>query len=134
MPKHVLILMFAVTLGLAVSACNNSGSTPSTPTPGPSVTLSPNPKISVATIEVTVLGTPKANIPVAESTPKNVNSPRPGTTIVTQFTNAKGLTKFRGLDPKATYCWVATIGKNRTSGACGNWELWQTTVPIIIGT
>jgi hypothetical protein len=134
MPKLAMILLAVVCAGVAVSACHYNGGTALTPTPGPTGSGSPNPKIKDALIEVTVLGTPKARIPVAESTPKSKTDPRPGTTIVTQVTLHNGRTKFTGLTPKDTYCWVATLGPGRTASTCAPWPVWQYTMPIVIGT
>jgi hypothetical protein len=131
MPKRVLIFLAAISLGLAVPAChNNSGSTV-TPTPAPSIT--PNPSITAATVDVTILGSPAANIPVQESTPKSSSSPRPGTPFVTKRTHKDGTVKFKDLKPSQTYCWVAILGPKQTSSTCAGWETWQFQ-PIQLGS
>lgn len=130
MPKAVIILFAAVCLALAVPACNNNNSTPTT-TPVPSLT--PNPSLTAATITVTRLSTPAAYVTVQESTPESSSSPRPGTPFATQKTGKKGQTIFKHLKPTQTYCWVAILGPNQTSSACAGWEIWQYQ-PIPLGT
>jgi hypothetical protein len=131
MPKRVMILLAAVSLGLAIPACHNNNG--GTITPAPSVSLTPNPMITAASVSVTILGTPAANIPVQESTPKSSSSPRPGTPFLTQKTGKKGMTKFTHLKPTQTYCWVAILGPNQTSSLCASWDIWQYQ-PIPLGT
>jgi hypothetical protein len=131
MPKRVMIVLAAVCLGIAVPACHyNSGVSVTT---SPSASFTPNPSITAATISVTVLGTPAANIPVQESTPKSSSSPRPGTPFVTKRTQKNGQVKFKDLKPSQTYCWVAVLGPNQTSSQCAGWEIWQSQ-PIPLGT
>jgi hypothetical protein len=129
MPKRVMILLAAVSLGLAISACkNNSGGSVA---PSPSVSLTPNPTLTAATISVTILQTPAAFVPVQESTPRSSSSPRPGTPFLTQKTGKKGMTKFTHLKPNQTYCWVAILGPNQRSSQCASWEIWQyQTIPL----
>jgi hypothetical protein len=131
MPKRAMILLAAISLGLGVAGCYKSNYT--VPTPGPSVTFSPNPNITAATIEVTLRGTPAPNIPVQESTPLSTSSPRPGTTIVTLRTKKNGQAKFTHLKPPKIYCWVAILGPNQTSSRCAPPQVWQVTV-ITLGT
>ncbi|MGA8532677.1 MAG: hypothetical protein WB615_01060 [Candidatus Tumulicola sp.] len=130
MPKRVMILLAAVSFAVAIPACHSSSGTV-TPTPVPSLT--PNPSLSTATISVTRLATPAADVSVEESTPKSSSSPRPGTPFATQRTGHAGMTKFKNLKPTQTYCWVAILGKNQTSSACAGWEIWQYQ-PISLGT
>jgi hypothetical protein len=126
-------------IGLAVAACNNA--TSATPTPAPSASFTPNPKITNATIAVTVQLSPAPKIPVMESTPKpsagcqsgNQLDCRPGTAFTTQKTGKNGNTVFHDLKPSQTYCWVAVLGPNQTSSTCAGWEVWQFE-PITIGT
>jgi hypothetical protein len=139
MPKRALILLGAIALGLAIPACNNASSP--TPTPAPSASFTPNPKITNATIQVTVQQSPAAKIPVQESTPKpsagcksgNQLDCRPGTAFLTQKTDKKGSTVFHNLKPSQTYCWVAVLGPNQSSSTCAGWQIWQFE-PITIGT
>ncbi len=133
MPKIAIFFFAAICAGVAVSACNSGTSV--TPTPAPSISPTPDPKISSEVILVTVVGSPTANLPVAESTPNPHFSARPGTTIVTQKTNKKGETKFTGLKPSATYCWEATLKPGGSpSFTCATWPVWQSTNPIQLGT
>jgi hypothetical protein len=132
MPKSVSIVLAGLALVLTFAACNNNG-TSVTPTPTPISTLTPNPKDRSATIEVTVLGTPAARIPVDISTPKSTSSPRPGTPFATQNTGKQGTTVFRKLNPSDTYCWVAQLGAGQTSSVCASWDIWQTQT-ITLGT
>jgi hypothetical protein len=123
MPKRVMIVLAAVCLGIAVPACHyNNGVSVTT---SPSASFTPNPSITAATVSVTVLGTPAANIPVQESTPKSSSSPRPGTPFVTKRTQKNGQVKFKDLKPSQTYCWVAILGPNQKSSQCAGWEIWQ---------
>ncbi len=129
MPQRFLFVL--IVTAIAIAACN-SGSTTPTPSSTPA-SPTPNPKITKATVEVTINGTPRRNIPVALSTPRNKESPRPGKTIETLLTRKKGFAKFTGLKPSATYCWVATLGTNQTSSECAGWAVWQTG-DILLGT
>ena len=133
MPKSVLILFAAAVLVVAIPACGNNGGSGNV-APAPSVSLTPNPKITDATVKVTVLGTPKAFSAVQISTPKSSASPRPGTPFQTLHTHKNGQAKFQNLKPSVTYCWVATLGPNgQTSSACASWLIWQYQ-PISLGT
>lgn len=129
MPKRLMIVL--VLAALSIAACH-SGAVPST-SPSPTTSSTPNPKIKTATIEVTILGTPKADIPVEISTPRSSSSPRPGTPFETKDTKKKGKVKFTGLNPNKYYCWVAILGTGLKSAECANWTIWQTGT-IIIGT
>jgi hypothetical protein len=129
MPKRLMIVLALASL--AIAACHSS-SMPAT-SPAPSGSPSPDPSIKAATIEVTILGTPTANIPVEESTPRSTSSPRPGTPFQTKYTKKKGMVKFTGLKPSGTYCWVAILGPGLRSSQCANWTIWQTGT-IILGT
>jgi len=135
MPKRAIILLLAaISLGLAVPACNKS-TTPN-PTPAPSVSFTPDPNVSSTIIKVTIQGSPTAKIPVDESTPSSMTNPRPGTTIVTHRTGSDGTTVFKNLTPSATYCWVAVLGPPPTpptSSTCAPWDVWQNNT-ITIGT
>jgi hypothetical protein len=131
MPKRVLILLAVISLAVAIPACSNNST--GTVSPSPTVSLTPNPQLTAATITVTVLQTPAANIPVQESTPQSSSSPRPGTPFATQNTGKKGMTKFTHLKPNQTYCWVAILGPHQTSSQCASWEIWQYQ-PIPLGT
>ena len=132
MPKSVLILFAAAVLAVAIPACGNNSS--GSVAPSPSVSLTPDPKITDATVKVTVLGTPKAFSAVQISTPKSSASPRPGTPFQTLFTHKNGQAKFQHLKPSQTYCWVAKLGPNgQTSSTCASWLIWQYQ-PISLGT
>jgi len=129
MPKR---LLFALAIAaLAIAACN-SGST-TTPPSSPPVSPSPNPSIKKALVQVTIAGTPAANIPVEESTPQNPASPRPGTPFDTVPTNKKGYAHFKDLKPSKTYCWVAVISHSIESSECAGWAVWQNST-IFLGT
>jgi hypothetical protein len=134
MPKRVLILLAMVSLAVAAAACGGSGSSP-TPTPGPSATYTPNPKITDATIFVSIVGHPANNIAVEESTPIPGTYPpgRPGKTFDTRSTDYKGIIKFYKLKPSGTYCWTALLSKTNTSSLCADWQTWQTNT-IDLGT
>ncbi len=129
MPKRLMIAL--VLAALAVAACHSSG-TSSVPS-GPAGSPSPNPNVHLATIQVTINGTPQPNIPVAASTPANVGSPRPGKPFQTKDTGMKGLVRFTHLNVNKTYCWVAHFGSGVTSSLCGNWVIWQSS-KIVLGT
>ena len=116
---------------LAIAACHNSSSV--TPQPSGSVSPVPNPSITRATIQVTILGSPTARIPVQESTPKNTSSPRPGTPFETRRTKDNGKAFFGHLKPSKTYCWVALLSPGHTSSECAGWSVWQTSI-ITLGT
>jgi hypothetical protein len=133
MPKRVSILVAGLSLVLAFAACGGGGGSSSPPTTSPYPTLTPNPKDRSATIEVTILQSPAAHIPVQISTPRSSANPRPGTPFGTQNTGKLGKTIFRDLNPKKTYCWKALLGAGQTSSACASWDLWQTTT-IGLGT
>ncbi len=122
MPKR-LLLGLAVA-ALVIAACHGSSTTP-TPSSSP-LSPSPNPSITKATVQVTVAGTPAPRIPVEESTPKNPESPRPGTPFDTKNTGKKGYARFSGLKPSKTYCWVAIISPSFKSSECAGWPIWQT--------
>jgi hypothetical protein len=129
MPKRLLIVLAVA--ALAIAACS-SGST----SPGPSstpVSPSPNPSITKAVVEVTVAGTPQPHIPVEASTPRNAQSPRPGTPFETLYTGKKGLAHFNHLKPSGTYCWVAIITPSFHSSECASWGIWQTST-VTLGT
>ncbi len=129
MPKAVIILFAAACLALAIPACNNNNG--GSVSPSPTVSLTPNPSLTAATISVTRLSTPAAYVTVQESTPKSSASPRPGTPFATQKTGKDGMTKFKNLKPTQTYCWVAFLGPNQTSSSCAGWEIWQfQTIPL----
>ena len=117
---------------LAIAACHNSSSMTPQPSGSPASPV-PNPSVTRATIQVTILGTPAARIPVQESTPKNTASPRPGTPFETRHTNAKGRAFFSHLKPSKTYCWVALLSPGHTSSECAGWSVWQTSI-INLGT
>lgn len=128
MPKSVIFLFAAACLALAIPACGSNGGTVA---PSPTVSLTPNPSLTAATISVTKLASPAANITVQESTPQSSSSPRPGTPFATQKTGDKGMTIFKHLKPAQTYCWVAFLGPNQTSSTCAGWEIWQyQTIPL----
>jgi hypothetical protein len=122
MPKALAVFIAAMALAITLSDCG--GSSTSSPTPAPSASYTPDPNITSTTIEVTVLQTPTAGIPVQESTPANPASPRPGTPFLTRNTNKDGTVKFSSLDPNKTYCWVAILPVG-TSSQCANWTVWQ---------
>jgi hypothetical protein len=122
MPKRLLLVLAVA--AFAIAACHSSSVSP-TPTPSPA-SPSPNPSITEATVLVTVLGTPKAGVPVSISTPKNTASPRPGTPFDTVNTGRKGYSRFTHLKPSQTYCWVAVIGPSFNSSECAGWAVWQT--------
>ncbi len=131
MPKRLMIVLTGAALALSIAACHSSGSV--TPTPSASTSATPDPKITKAEVNVTILGTPAARIPVEESTPKNTASPRPGTPFDTRHTNKHGNAFFYHLKPSKTYCWVAILGRGRTSSECAPWSIWQTST-ISLGT
>jgi len=128
MPKRLLLVLAVA--AFAIVACNSGNSAP-TPT-GTPFTPNPNPSITKAAVLVTVLGTPQPHIPVEESTPKDPNSPRPGTPFDTEKTNPKGIAHFFGLKPSKTYCWVAVVGSIKFS-ECAGWGVWQSG-DILLGT
>jgi len=130
MPKPLLI--FLACASLAIASCHSNSSVTPTPSGSPG-SPAPNPSIKSAHLEVTILGTPAAAIPVEESTPANKLSPRPGTPFDTETTGKKGKVTFHHLKPSKTYCWVAVIAKSQEFSACANWEIWQTSV-ITLGT
>jgi hypothetical protein len=129
MPKR-LLLVLAVS-ALAIAACHGSSTTP-TPSASPA-SPSPNPSITMATVLVTIQGTPHARIPVEESTPTNPTSPRPGTPFITKLTGRKGYARFTDLKPSGTYCWVAVFSPRFKSSECAGWAVWQTST-ITLGT
>lgn len=131
MPQRLLFIL--IVTALSVAACHGGSTTP-TPSSTP-YTPKPNPKITKATVEVTINQKPHRNIPVAMSTPSNKESPRPGKTIETLITGKKGLVHFTKLKPGATYCWVATLYTNPKleSSECAGWAVWQTG-DIVLGT
>ena len=129
MPQRFLLAL--IVAAMAIAACHGNSATP-TPSSTP-YSPKPDPSIRAATIEVTVNGTPRPKIPVAMSTPRNKESPRPGKTIETLFTGKKGLVHFKHLKPSATYCWVATLGTRVKSFECAGWQVWQTG-DILLGT
>jgi hypothetical protein len=131
MPKRVMILLAAISLGLAIPACNKN-TTPTT-TPQPSASFTPNPMISNATVAVTLHGSPAPRIPVQASTPQSSASPRPGTPFITVRTGGSGNAKFKNLKPGQTYCWVALLGNSQVASTCAGWEIWQYQT-ITIGT
>jgi hypothetical protein len=130
MPKRLLLVLGVA--ALAIAACNSGNSPAPTPsyTPG---SPSPNPSITKATIEVTISGTPAARIPVEASTPKNPQSPRPGTPFETVNTGKKGLAHFNHLKYNKVYCWVALIAPSIKSSECAGWAVWQNST-IFLGT
>jgi hypothetical protein len=130
MPKRLMIVLTVA--AIAIAACHSNSSSSSTP-PTTSPSFTPNPKITKATILVTVLGTPAPNIPVEASTPKSTSSPRPGQPFSTKNTGAKGLVRFQPLKPSKTYCWVAILGPHQTSSACTSFSIWQNST-VTLGT
>ena len=122
MPQRFLLVL--VVISMAVAACHGSAANPtasSTP-----FSPSPNPSITKATVEVvTANGTPIPRIPVEESTPRNKESPRPGTPFDTEITGKQGLARFHNLKPSVTYCWVAVISTKTKSSECAGWSVWQ---------
>jgi hypothetical protein len=131
MPKALAVFIAVMAFAVTLSACG--GTSTSSPTPVPSSSFTPNPNITSTTIQVTVLQSPTAHIPVEESTPANPVSPRPGTPFATVNTNKDGTVKFNHLDPTKTYCWVAEIGPAQNSSQCADWTVWQYDV-ITLGT
>jgi hypothetical protein len=129
MPKRLLLALGIA--AFAIAACH-SGSTTPTPSGSP-LSPSPNPSIKKATIMVTLAGTPVPRIPVEQSTPRNVNSPRPGTPTESVNTGKKGLAHFHNLKPDGTYCWVAKITPSFRASECASWAIWQTSI-ISLGT
>ena len=130
MPKR-LLLALAVTAVIVSAACHSSSGTSPTPSVSPG-SPSPNPKITRATVEVTVAGPPTAQIPVEISTPANPQSPRPGNPFLTKPTGKKGLVRFSHLKPSKTYCWLAIISPSFKSSECAGWAVWQNGT-IILG-
>lgn len=130
MPKRLLLAVAAVALFIS-AACHSNTSTTPTPSYSP-ISPSPNPSIKKATVEVTVAGTPVAQVPVEISTPKNPGSPRPGHAFETLDTGKKGLVHFKGLKPSKTYCWLAIIAPSFKSSECAGWAVWQTST-IMLG-
>lgn len=120
MPKRLLLALAVA--ALAIAACNGTPSTSATFTPS---SPTPDPKITKATINVTINGTPVPKIPVEISTPRSTASPRPGKPFFTKMTGKKGNASFTGLKPSQTYCWVAVIGSNYHASECADWEIWQ---------
>jgi hypothetical protein len=131
MPKRLLLALGAIAI-IVSAACHSNTSTTPTPSYSP-ISPSPNPSITKAKVEVTVLGTPAAHVPVEISTPANPQSPRPGHPFLTKDTNGKGMVKFAHLKPSKTYCWLATISSGFRSSECAGWEVWQTSI-ITLGT
>lgn len=130
MPKRLMIVLAAA--ALAIAACHNSSSVTPQPSGSPASPV-PNPSVTRATILVTILGSPAPRIPVQESTPKNAQSPRPGTPFETRRTNSKGKAFFGHLKPSKTYCWVAILSPGHTSSECAGWSIWQTSI-VTLGT
>ncbi|HEY1429720.1 MAG TPA: hypothetical protein VGF18_09105 [Candidatus Tumulicola sp.] len=122
MPKALAVFIAAMALAISLADCG--GSSTSSPTPEPSSSFTPDPNITSTTITVTWQTSPLPSAPVAESTPANPASPRPGTPFQTLDTKKDGTVKFGKLDPNKTYCWVATLPKG-TSSQCANWTVWQ---------
>jgi hypothetical protein len=131
MPKYLMVVLAAAAFALSAAACHSSSMTPQ-PSGSPA-SPSPNPSDTRATILVTILGSPAPRIPVQESTPKNPESPRPGTPFETRRTNSKGKAFFGHLKPSKTYCWVAILAPGHTSSECAGWSIWQTSI-ITLGT
>jgi hypothetical protein len=131
MPKRASIVLAALSLLLAVAACNGSSSV--TPTPAPSVTYTPNANDKHANVTVTKLNSPAPFITVQISTPQSSASPRPGTPFQSKLTNKKGAVTFYGLKPSASYCWVAQLGGGKTSSLCAGFATWQNST-IQLGT
>ncbi|MBV9718567.1 MAG: hypothetical protein JOZ77_04565 [Candidatus Eremiobacteraeota bacterium] len=127
MPKR---LLFALAVGaLAVAACHNG--TPSTTPTVPATSPTPNPKITMAAVQVTINGTPAPRIPVEISTPRSTASPRPGTPFFTKNSGKKGFARFNHLKPSQTYCWVAIFSQSFRSSFCADWQEWQSgTIPL----
>jgi hypothetical protein len=120
MPKRLLLALAVA--AVAIAACH------STPAPTPSFTPSsptPNPKITKASVYVTVNGTPVPRIPVEISTPRSTASPRPGKPFFTKNTGRKGHAAFTGLKPSQTYCWVAIVSPSVLYSTCASWPIWQ---------
>ena len=137
MPKIAPIFIAVLCAAFVVSACSNNNSTPNTtPRTAPTPSQSPDPRIHVAVLQVTVSGTPTVNIPVALSTPANPKNPVPGTPIRTTKTGADGVVRFGGLSYKYTYCFVATLQQSplHQAAICAPPTIWQFTDPLIIGT
>jgi hypothetical protein len=130
MPKRLMIVLSVV--ALAIAACHSSGSTTPIASSTPS-SPSPNPSVTFTHVLVTINGSPKPRIPVLESTPASTSSPRPGKAFETLLTNKNGKAKFTDLKPAKTYCWVAELGPGQTSSQCAGWEVWQTSI-INLGT
>lgn len=130
MPKRLLIALMIAACTIAAAACH--GSTSPTPTLPPS-SPTPDPKITKATIKVTIHGTAQPGIPVDESTPTSTSSPRPGKTFETHTTGKRGLAVFKHLKPAKTYCWVAKLAPGQTSSECAAWFTWQSGT-ITLGT
>ncbi len=129
MPKRLMILIIAASL--AITACGGSGSTSSPPTTVPGGSPTPNPKITKTTVQVNNFGTPVPKIPVEESTPRSMTSPRPGKPFDTEITNKKGNAHFKNLKPSQTYCYVAILGRGREASTCATWELWQSGLVLL---
>jgi hypothetical protein len=123
MPKALAILISLVALAVVLPDCG--GDTNTTTTPAPSASYTPNPSITMATVEVTVNSTPKPYITVDISTPESSASPRPGTPFASQETGKQGMTKFTHLNPNDWYCWVAHLPNSVISSTCANWTTWQ---------
>jgi hypothetical protein len=124
MPKRLLLAVAVIALVIS-AACHSSSSTTPTPSFSPG-SPSPNPSVTKALVEVTVLGTPTAKVPVEISTPRDPNSPRPGHPFLTKTTGIKGLARFNHLKPSKTYCWLAIISPSFRSSECAGWAVWQT--------
>lgn len=123
MPKSLMIVLTVA--ALAIAACHSNSTSSGTTPPTTSPTFTPNPKVTKATVLVTILGTPAAHIPVEASTPKSQSSPRPGKPFQTKDTGKKGLVTFHPLKPSKTYCWVAILGPHQTSSECAGFGVWQ---------
>ncbi len=131
MPKRLMIFLALTALAIAACHGNSSSVTPS-PSSSPA-SPSPNPSIKDVVVQVTLNGSPAPRVPVDESTPKSMASPRPGKTIETRNTNRKGTVHFYNLKPSATYCWVARPHPRVEFLQCAGWEIWQTST-ITLGT
>jgi hypothetical protein len=129
MPKRLLLALTVA--AIVIAACHSGTSTTPSPSFSP-VSPNPNPSITMATVQVTVAGTPVPRIPVEISTPKNPSSPRPGKPFFTKNTGKKGFARFNHLKPSKTYCWVALITPSFKSSECAGWAIWQSST-IVLG-